>query len=145
MTKQLWINLPVKDISRSKEFFTNLGFSLNQQYGNSDHSASLLVGDKGIVVMLFEEATFKTFTRNEIADTKRSTEVLFSIDAGSREEVDQLARKAADAGGTLFAEPAENQGWMYGCGFSDPDGHRWNVLYMDMSKLPRQDEIDPGF
>ena len=137
MTKQIWINLPVKDIRKSKEFFTRVGFSLNEQYGNSDHSASLLIGEKNIVLMLFEEATFKSFTRNNLPDTKISTEVLFSLDAESREEVDEMAKKAADAGGLIFAEPAENQGWMYGCGFADPDGHRWNVLYMDMSKIPK--------
>ncbi|MGH7494890.1 MAG: VOC family protein [bacterium] len=137
MTKDLWINLPVKDVKKAKEFFTKIGFVLNPQYGNSDHSASFLVGDKKIVVMLFAESAFKDFTRNKIADAKQATEVLFSIDAESRAEVDELAKKAAKAGGTIFSEPGEHQGWMYGCGFADLDGHRWNVLYMDMSKMPK--------
>ena len=89
------------------------------------------------MVMLFAENIFESFTRHAITDTKQSTEVLFSIDAESREEVDELAKKAASAGGTVFAQPGEKDGWMYGCGFADPDGHRWNVLYMDMSKLPK--------
>ncbi len=137
MTKELWINLPVKDVKNSKEFFTKLGFSLNPQYGNSAESASLLIGSKNIVVMLFAEPMFKGFTRNEIADTKQATEALFSIDAESRAEVDEMAKKAADAGGTIFSKPEEIQGWMYGCGFADLDGHRWNVLHMDMSKMPK--------
>jgi uncharacterized protein len=138
MTKQLWINLPVKDIRRSKEFFTGIGFSPNDQYGNSDNSASFLIGEKRIVLMLFDESSFRGFTQNAIADTRQASEVLFSLDAESRDEVDEMARKAEEAGGTVFAVPGENQGWMYGCGFSDPDGHRWNVLYLDFSKIPGQ-------
>ncbi|NUM77034.1 extradiol dioxygenase [candidate division KSB1 bacterium] len=137
MTKELWINLPVKDVNKSREFFTKIGFTLNPHYGNSDESASFLVGSKSIVVMLFAEAAFKNFTRHEIADTTKGTEVLLSIDAESRAEVDELARKAEQAGGTVFGKPGEHQGWMYGCGFTDLDGHRWNVLYMDMSKMPK--------
>jgi predicted lactoylglutathione lyase len=135
MTKQLWINLPIKDLNRSKAFFTALGFSLNPRFSNSTDTAGFMVGQT--MVMLFAENIFESFTRHTITDTKQSTEVLFSIDAESREEVDELAKKAANAGGTVFAQPGEKDGWMYGCGFSDPDGHRWNVLYMDMSKLPK--------
>jgi predicted lactoylglutathione lyase len=134
MTKQFWINLPVKDINKSKEFFSQLGFSVN---GNSDQ-VQVTIGDKNTAVMLFPESTFKNFTRHAIGDTEQATEVLFSIDAESRAEVDEMAKKAVEAGGTLFGEPAENQGWMYGCGFADLDGHRWNVLYMDMSKIPSE-------
>ncbi len=137
MTKDLWINLPVKDLAKSKEFFTKLGFSFNTKYGNTDISAGLIIGNKSMVVMLFAESTFEKFTKNKITDTKQSTEVLFSIDAESREEVDELAKKVVKAGGTIYGEPGENQGWMYGCGFCDLDGHRWNILYMDMSKMPK--------
>ncbi len=137
MTKEFWINLPVKDIDKSKEFFTELGFSFNTQYGNSSNSACLLVGQKNVVVMLFNESTFKSFTSNEIADTTHATEVLFSIDAESKEEVDEMARRAIDAGGKSNHQPNEMKGWMYGCVFTDPDGHRWNVLYMDKGKMPK--------
>ena len=138
MIKEFWINLPVKDINKSREFFIKLGFSLNPGPGNSDESASLVIGNKKVVLMLFNEPTFKNFTGNEIADTKKASEVLFSIDAESREEVDEIANKAVKAGGTIFGEPKDSQGWMYGCGFVDLDGHRWNVLYMDMSKMPKK-------
>ena len=138
MTKELWINLPVKDINKSKDFFIKLGFSYSAGPGNTNESAALSIGSKNIIVMLFKEATFKNFTKNEIADSRQGTEVLFSIDAQSREEVDEMAQKAVKAGGTMFAEPGENQGWMYGCGFADLDGHRWNVLFMDLSKMPQE-------
>lgn len=136
MTKQLWLNLPVKNIEASKEFFSGLGFSFNTEHGNSSVSASLVIGKN--VIMLFEETSFKNFTKSEIADTAQANEILISIDAESREEVDELADKAVAAGGKLFGKPGEKDGWMYGCGFIDPDGHRWNVLYMDMSKMPAQ-------
>src|ERR1700712_1048147 len=136
MTKEFWINLPVKDINASKNFFTQLGFSFNTQHGNTDHSASMLIGQKKVVVMLFDEPTFKSFTNNELADTSTSTEVLLSIDAATKEGVDEMAAKAVAAGGKSNHKPFEMNGWMYGCVFSDLDGHRWNVLYMDMSKVP---------
>ena len=137
MTKELWINLPVKDINVSRGFFTKLGFSDNPRFSNNNDMASITIGTKSINVMLFKEATFSGFTKNKIADSGQVTEVLFSFDAESRNEVDEMAKKVTDAGGTVFSQPAESQGWMYGCAFTDPDGHRWNVLYMDMSKMPQ--------
>lgn len=137
MIQDLWINLPVKDIEKSKTFFTELGFSFNTRFGNSANSASLLLGKKGVVVMLFEESTFKGFTNSLIADTTQAAEVLLSIGAESKEEVDELAMKAVAAGGVSNHKPTEMQGWMYGCLFIDLDGHRWNVLYMDWSKMPQ--------
>jgi uncharacterized protein len=86
--------------------------------------------------MLFPKDVFKNFTQNEIADTKKGTEVLINIDAQSKIEVDEMAKKVRVAGGRIFAEPGESQGWMYGLGFEDLDGHRWIMLYMDMSKMP---------
>lgn len=138
MTKEFWLNLPVKNVKKSKEFFTKLGFKFNTQYGNSDTSAALMIGEKNIIVMLFEEPAFKGFANNDVADTAKGTEVLLSFDAQSKEEVDEIAQKAADAGGITNHKPSEMQGWMYGCLFTDLDGHRWNVLHMDMSKMPKQ-------
>lgn len=137
MIKQVWLNLPVKNVARSKDFFTAIGFRLNTHYGNSTDSASLLIGERDFVVMLFSEQVFKGFVQNELSDAQKTSEMLVSYDAESRAEVDEIAAKVLDAGGTLFAKPAEVQGWMYGCGFSDLDGHRWNVLHMDMSKMPK--------
>jgi predicted lactoylglutathione lyase len=135
-TKQIWLNLPVKDALLSKDFFTYLGFTFLEER-TTEQSACMLIGATNFVVMLFADTMFKNFIQHEITDTNKSTQVLMSIDAESREEVDELARKVTEAGGTIYAEPGENQGWMYGCGFCDLDGHRWNVLYMDFSKMPR--------
>ncbi|MDY0986961.1 Glyoxalase-like domain protein [Flavobacterium sp. ACN2] len=135
MTKQIWLNLPVKDVAKAKDFFWKIGFSFNEQH-DTPSSTCMIVGEGHFVVMLFEEMLFSSFSQNSVTDTKLSSEVLISIDAESREEVDELAEKVKEAGGNVFAPPAESQGWMYGCGFADLDGHRWNVLFMDFSKLP---------
>ena len=87
--------------------------------------------------MLFAEAVFKKFTGTNLVDTQQASEVLLSIDAESKEEVDAMAKKVIEAGGKLFGKPEEHQGWMYGCGFTDLDGHRWNILYMDTNKMPK--------
>lgn len=137
MVKEFWLNLPVKDIKKSRAFFDKIGFKFNAQNGNSDTSAAMLVGEKNIVVMLFEEPAFRGFTNTEVADTKQGTEVLLSFDAQSKEEVDAMAQKAIEAGGKTDHKPYEMQGWMYGCVFTDIDGHKWNVLHMDYSKMPQ--------
>jgi predicted lactoylglutathione lyase len=137
MTKSLWINLPVKDTSKSKAFFSSLGFTLNEKQSIGDEFACFFIGEHKAVLMLIQESSFEKFTQHKLADTKTGTEVLFSIDAESRAEVDEMAKKAELAGGTVFGKPGDHHGWMYGCGFSDLDGHRWNVLYMDMSKMPK--------
>lgn len=134
MTKQIWLNLPVKEVAVSKGFFSKIGFSFNEEH-DTPNSTCMIVGEEKFVVMLFEESLFAGFSQNEITDTKSSSEILISIDAESKEEVDDLAKKVQEAGGTVFAPPAESQGWMYGFGFADLDGHRWNVLYMDFAKL----------
>ncbi len=138
MIKTVWLNLPVKDIKKSKEFFAKLGFSFDTEHGNSDHSGCFMIGDDKFHVLLFPEDTFKGFTKNELVDTSKTTEVLISLGAETREGVDEIARKALEAGGKVYSGPAETQGWMYGCGFEDLDGHRWNVLYMDFNKMPKQ-------
>jgi uncharacterized protein len=134
MIKDLWINLPVKDVAKSKAFFKELGFTFNT-HGNSENSACLLVGQKNVVVMLFDEQTFKGFTNSQVSNTTQSSEVLVSIGLESKDEVDELAKKAVAAGGSSNHQPGEMQGWMYGCVFTDLDGHRWNLLYMDMTKM----------
>lgn len=138
MTKELWMNLPVKDLKKSREFFTNIGFSFDERYSNNEEGACLVIGEKNVMVMLFMESAFKNFTVNKIPDSKQGTEVLFSFDAESREEVDEMAKKVVKAGGTIYAEAEDSDSWMYGFGFADLDGHRWNMLYMDMSKMPMQ-------
>jgi len=140
LTKELWLNLPVRDVRKSKEFFTQIGFTLNTGFPENDEAASILIGEKNTVVMLFPESTFQKFTGNGLVDTTQGTEVLISIDAESKEAVDALLQKVVDAGGTIYGEP-QDQGWMYGAGFADLDGHRWNVLYMDQSQMPKSELV----
>ena len=137
MINDVWLNLPVKDVEKSKAFFAQLGFRFTE-HGNANEFTGLVIGSKGTIVMLFSETIFKGFTGQETVDTSRYSEVLISIGVESRREVDELAAKVKKAGGFVYGEPGENQGWMYGCGFADLDGHRWNVLYMDMSKMPQK-------
>ena len=136
MSRELWLNLPVRELERAKAFYTQIGFRLNEQYVSQDGSFSLIVGDNQVVLMLFPESSFSGFAGVAVANSRQGTEVLFSLGANSKDEVDEIVLKVEGAGGTVFSKPSEHGGWMYGCGFADPDGHRWNVLYMDMSKMP---------
>jgi predicted lactoylglutathione lyase len=135
--ENIWLNLPVKDVRKSKSFFKAIGFKENPMHEKAEHSASFLIGKKEFVMMLFLEKNFKNFTQNEISDTSKGTEVLLNIDAQNKKEVDEMAETVRKAGGKIFAEPEEAQGWMYAFGFEDLDGHRWCMLYMDMEKMPK--------
>lgn len=135
MTNDLWLNLPIKHLARSIAFYDAMGFKRNLGPGNTESSACFLVGDKGIVLMLFLDSVFSGFAGAPVSDASRGAEVLISLGAGTREEVDAFAAKAREGGGEVFAEPGGSSG-MYGCGLRDPDGHRWNILYMN--QLPRE-------
>lgn len=136
MTKEIWLNLPVKDVNKSNEFFTKIGFEPQENQPCAE-MCGFYIGEKKMSVMLVEEEMFKGFAQNAVSDVKTGTEILISFDAGSREEIDDTASKVFDAGGTIFSEPQEMQGWMYGFAFIDLDGHRWNQVFMDFSKLPQ--------
>ena len=135
MAKQVYINLPVKDLKRTTEFFSKLGFTFNQQF-TDDNAACMEIGEN-IYAMLLVEKFFKTFTNKQISDATKSTEVLIAIDAQSKTEVDNMVKKAIDAGGSIYKEP-QDHGWMYQHSFADPDGHQWEVLYMDESQIPKE-------
>ena len=137
MSNELWLNLPSKDLKKAKEFFVKMGFEMNDRHAGP-HMVSMFVGSQRVVVNLFQESLFQQFIGGQsVTDNQQSNEILFSIGAGSPKEVDDMAKKAVDAGGTLYGKPGYKDGWMYGCGIVDLDGHRWNILYMDMSKLPK--------
>lgn len=129
--KSIWLNLPVKDLQKSKTFFKAIGFRENPRHAEAEHLGSFFIGENDFVMMLFPEDSFKGFTQNAISDTSKGTEVLLNIDAQSRAEVDEMAKTVRKSGGKIFAEPGESQGWMYAFGFEDFDGHRWSMLYMD--------------
>jgi uncharacterized protein len=136
MIQECWLNLPVEDVQKSKSFFQSLGFSFQEDQSQGPHSAVMLVGTKPVVVMLFQREIFKNFIGGEISNLQMGNEMLISIDAPNRETVVAQAQKAQALGGILFGEPSEIDGWMFGCGFTDLDGHKWNVLYMDQEKRP---------
>ena len=127
MATQIYVNLPVKDLQRTVEFFTLLGFRFNPQFTN-ENATCMIVGEN-IYVMLLVEHFFKTFTHKAISDAHQSTEVLLCISCDSREQVDELVKKALAAGGTA-PRPAQDHGFMYGHGFEDLDGHIWELVYM---------------
>lgn len=133
MSQEIWINLPVKDVVRSTAFFNEVGLHA-ASVGNE--RARLVIGETAI--LLFPVAAFEKFTGSKATDTSQDAEVIFSIGAESREEVDAFIQKVELAGGSIFSRPSEIDGWMYGAGFADLDGHRWNLLYMDQSKMPKQ-------
>jgi uncharacterized protein len=135
MVTKVFINLPVKNLEKSMDFFKKLGFSFNMQFTN-EQGACLVLGEN-IFAMLLTETFFKQFTKKEIVDAKKSTEVLIAIDAESKEKVAELVKKAVEAGGRTYMEPADH-GWMYQHSFEDLDGHQWEIAFMDISKFPQQ-------
>jgi predicted lactoylglutathione lyase len=131
--KKIWANLSVKDVKQTHEFYQKLGFKSNGKFSKENELASFLVGEYNFVVHFFsrDSVQFKTSIGGEIADLTRGNEVIFTLPADSREEVDQWTKEVKKAGGTVFSKPQKIQGnndW-YGCGFADPDGHKWNVFY----------------
>jgi predicted lactoylglutathione lyase len=128
MARKIFVNLPVKSLNKSVEFFTKLGFGFNQQF--TDETATCMIVTDDIFVMLLTEEKFKTFTPKEICDTKKHTEVLVCLSLESRAKVDEMVRKAVAAGGTTYNE-AIDHGFMYGHGFQDLDGHLWELIYME--------------
>jgi uncharacterized protein len=132
MATQIFVNLPVKDLNKSIDFFTKLGFTFNPQF--TDEKATCMVVSEYIYIMLLVEEFFKTFTKKEIADATKSTEAIICLSAESREKVDEMVSKAIEAGGTA-PNDKQDHGWMYGHGFQDLDGHLWEVAYMDESAL----------
>lgn len=134
MAKQIFVNVAVKDLKRSKEFFTTLGFTWNPQF--TDENAACMIIGENIFAMLLVEKFFKGFIPGkEIANTAKSTEVLLALAFESREKVDDLFRKAIKAGAKEFRE-TQDYGWMYGRAFQDLDGHIWEVFYMNMEAMP---------
>ena len=126
-SRKIFVNLPVKNLKRSVEFFTKLGFTFNQQATNERAACMILSAEA--FVMLLEESRFKDFARKPICDTHTATEGIFALSASSRAEVDELVKTAIAEGGTHAADPVDH-GFMYGWSFYDIDGHHWEVLAM---------------
>lgn len=130
MSTKIFVNLPVADLTRSREFFTKLGYSFNPQF--SDENAACLVISDDIYAMLLLEPFFRSFSHKDTADATTSSEMILALAVDSRDRVDELADRAIAAGGHISAEVMD-QGGMYVRSFQDLDGHLWEVLHMDTS------------
>ena len=133
MPTQIYVNLPVKDLKKSVDFFTKLGYSFNPQF--TDENATCMIVGENIFVMLLVESFFKTFTKKSLCDATKSTEVLVCLSADSRAKVNELVAIAVAAGGTTPME-SKDHGFMYQHGFQDLDGHLWELVYMEPGGLP---------
>lgn len=132
MASKIFINLAVKDLKKSIDFFTTLGFSFNPKF--TDEHATCMIIAENIFAMLVTEQRFKDFTKKEICNAHKNTEVLIAIDVDNREKVDEMVKNAVGAGGTIYMEP-QDHGWMYGRSFADLDGHQWEIMYMDENAI----------
>lgn len=132
MPTKIFVNLPVKDLNRSVDFFTTLGYKFNPQF--TDENATCMIIGEDIFVMLLVETFFKTFTPKPVADATRSTEVLVGLSADSRDAVNYMVETALAAGARRHKEP-DDKGFMYGWGFEDPDGHIWEYFWMDPAAI----------
>ncbi len=131
----LYINLPVADLKRTRAFWSALGFSFNEQFSD-DKGLCLVLNEGSIYCMFLKHEFFATFTHKPVADGS-TTQVLIAIETSSRENVDAIVAKALAHGGIRYRDGADH-GWMYYDCFADPDGHQWEVLFSDMSKLPTE-------
>lgn len=128
MAQQIYVNLPVEDLDRSKAFFASLGFAFDPEF--TDEKAACMIVGENIYVMLLVDQFFKTFTSKNLCDARTSTEVLVCLSCKSRKEVDDLVARAVAAGGSAPRSP-QDHGFMYGHGFEDLDGHIWELMYME--------------
>lgn len=133
MAKQIFVNLPVKDLKRSVDFFTALGFTFNPQF-TDENATCMIIGDN-IYAMLLVEKYFKTFIKKDVSDASKTTEVLTALSVESRDKVDEIVNKALASGGSPNLD-TQDHGWMYSRSFQDPDGHIWEILFMDESQIP---------
>jgi hypothetical protein len=132
MAIKIFVNLPVKNLNSSVEFFTGLGFSFDKQY--TDETATCMVVNEDIFVILLTEEKFQTFTPKPICDARKYTEVLVCLSLESRAKVDEMVAQAVAGGGSTYNEP-QDHGFMYAHGFQDLDGHIWELIYMEPSEL----------
>jgi hypothetical protein len=130
MSKLIFVNLPVGDFQRAVAFYEAVGAVKNEQF--TDHTAACMVFSETIHVMLLTHNKFRQFTPKAIANARETTEVLICMSADSREAVDDMIARADAAGGIIDPGPKQDYGFMYGRSFEDPDGHIWEVMWMDM-------------
>jgi len=127
---KIWANLGVEDVEKTRDFYIKLGFKRNHRDGEGKELTSFFIGDDDFVVHFFQKDFLKESIKGKIANLEEGNEVMFTLWADSKEETDAWADEVRRAGGTIFSEPAEFGYGYYGFGFSDPDGHKWNVFHM---------------
>ncbi len=137
MATKIFVNLPVQDLDRSKDFYTKIGFTINQQF--TDNTAACVVISEDIYAMILTHPKFKEFTPKDIADATKTSEVLTCLSLESKEKVNEVADKALQAGGTEARDPLD-YGFMFGRSFNDPDGHIWEVIWMDPSSINQEQQ-----
>ncbi len=130
MATKIFVNLPVKDLAKSIEFYTQLGYTFNPQF--TDEMATCMIISEDIYAMFLTHEKFKSFTTKEICDTTKYTGALISLSCESREQVDELVDKALAAGGSTSGEPTDH-GFMYSHDYEDLDGNGWGLFWMDPS------------
>jgi predicted lactoylglutathione lyase len=130
MPKLIFVNLPVGDLARAIAFYEAVGAVKNEQF--TDQTAACMVFSETIHAMLLTHDKFRQFTPKRIANARETTEVLICISAESREAVDDMIARADAAGGIIDPGPKQDYGFMYGRSFEDPDGHIWEVMWMDV-------------
>jgi hypothetical protein len=134
--KQIFINLPVRDLKKSTAFYSALGATLNPQF--SDDTASCMVLSDTIFVMLLTHEKWANFTQKPIVDAHRESEVMLALSAEDKAAVDKITDTAGASGGKADVNPKQDYGFMYGRSFEDLDGHIWECMYVDMSQFPKQ-------
>ena len=139
MPKMIFVNLPVADLRRATAFYESIGAVKNAQF--SDATASGMVFSETIHVMLLTHDKFRQFTPKAIADARTTSEVLICLSADNRDDVDAIVEKAGSAGGTLDPGPKQDFGFMYGRSFEDPDGHIWEIMWMDVAAATAGNEM----
>jgi uncharacterized protein len=130
--RKLFVNIPVRDLQRSIDFFETLGFTFNTQFTDAT-ATCMLVGEDAYFMLLTRER-FKEFSKRPVGDAQKETNALFAISVDSRDEVDALVKKAINTGGSHAADP-QDHGFMYAWSFYDLDGHHWEVFWMDPSAV----------
>ena len=135
MSKQIFINLPVRDLNRATAFYMAIGATRNPQF--SDDTASCMVLSDSIFVMLLTHAKWATFTKKPIVDARRESEVMLALSADSKSAVDNTTDAAGANGGKADVNPKQDLGFMYGRSFEDVDGHIWECMFLDMSQIPK--------
>lgn len=132
---QIYVNLPIKDVQKTRDFWTKLGFAINEQFSD-DKAICVVMKEDYIYTMFLKEEFFQTFTNRPFAKGD-TTQVLLAIGVDSREEVDWMVKTALENGGSTYSEPMDH-GWMYQSAFADIDGHQWEVMHADVSQIPTE-------